>query len=248
MINLKEISKTFSPGTANQTTALKNISLKINAREFVVLVGSNGSGKSTLLNVMSGTTSVDHGDIYFDGVKVNHLKEHQRSKWIARVFQDPRAGTASGLSVLDNFRLAALRTQKKKLQIGTNKKFSETVKEKISMLGLGLENKTNQLMGTLSGGQRQALTLVMAVMDEARILLMDEPAAALDPKTADLLMKQADGIIKNFNLTCILITHSMKDAHAYGQRLLLMQDGRITKDLNENEKQSLTINEMYGWF
>ena len=201
MIRLENITKTFNKGEANEVSALKNISVEINEKEFVVLVGGNGSGKSTLLNLISGKIISDAGKIFLDNKDVTNLKEHERSKWIARIFQDPLTGTAPDLSILENFRLASLRTTKKKLNIGTGKEFRATVQEKISMLGLGLENNIERPVSSLSGGQRQALTLVMAVMDDAKIILLDEPASALDPKTAALVMKSAEKIIRDFNLT-----------------------------------------------
>jgi putative tryptophan/tyrosine transport system ATP-binding protein len=248
MILLKQLSKTFSSGTVNETKAVQDISLSIPAGDFVVIVGSNGSGKSTLLNILAGTVIADQGEIFFNDRSVSHLKEHQRSKWIARVFQNPLAGTAPDLTVIDNFRLAALRTRRKTLKTGTDKKFREHVKERISMLSLGLENKTEQLMGSLSGGQRQALTLIMAVMDDATILLMDEPTAALDPKTSELLMQQAAKIIAGFNLTTILVTHQLRDAHAYGNRIIQMQEGKIIRDLDAEMKKKLHLNEIFTWF
>ena len=194
------------------------------------------------------TSVAVHFRVFFENKQVNHLKEHQRSKWIARVFQNPFAGTASDLTIIDNFRLTALRTKSKALTRGINKKFIDEVKEKISLLGLGLENKTEQLMGTLSGGQRQALTLIMAIMDEAKILLMDEPTAALDPKTSELLMHHANKIIQQYTLTAILVTHQIKDAHVYGTRIVQMQEGYIKRDLNITQKQLLSLSEIYSWF
>ncbi len=248
MIELQHISKTFNRDTGNEVAALKDVQLKIAASQFVVMVGSNGSGKSTLMNSLAGNITVDEGKILIGNNNVTHLKEHERSKWIARIFQNPLMGTAPDLSILENFRLASLRTQSKKFTIGTNEKFRKKTQEKISLLNLGLENKIHQRMGTLSGGQRQALTLLMAVMDETKILLMDEPSAALDPKTSDLLMKLAEKIIREFQLTAIFITHELKDALTYGDRLILMQEGRIAKDLNQSEKSKLQLNELYRWF
>lgn len=248
MIELIHITKTFNRSTAIETKALQEIDLQIHSGEFVVIVGPNGSGKSTLLNAIAGSIPIDSGKIMIDGNHVTDMKDFQRSKWIARIFQNPLLGTAPELSILENFRLASLRTQTKKLIIGTNEKFRNTVQEKISMLNLGLENKPDQLMGTLSGGQRQALTLLMAVMDETRILLMDEPAAALDPKTSDLVMKLAEKIVREFHLTGLLITHHLKAALTYGDRLILMQEGKISKDADRNEKAKLKINDLNAWF
>jgi putative ABC transport system ATP-binding protein len=248
MIKLSDIIKTFNKGEANEVAALKNISLEIKEKDFVVLVGGNGSGKSTLLNTIAGRVIANSGKIFIDDMDVTRFKEHKRSKWIARIFQDPLTGTAPDLSILENFRLASLRTQRKKLSIGTNKKFQDTVKEKISQIGLGLENRINRPMNSLSGGQRQALTLVMAVMSEAKIILLDEPSSALDPRTATLVMQLAEKIIRDYQLTAVLVTHNIKDALSYGSRIIQMHDGRIARDIGSSEKSSLQAAEVAEWF
>ncbi len=248
MIRLESISKTFNKGEANEVSALKDITLEIKQKEFVVLVGGNGSGKSTLLNTISGKVISDSGKIFLDSIDVTKLKEYERSKWIARIFQDPLIGTAPDLSILENFRLASLRTQKKNLFIGTGKKFQEGVKEKISALGLGLENRLSRPMNSLSGGQRQALTLVMAIMSEAKIILLDEPSSALDPKTAVLVMESAQKIIRYYDLTAVLVTHNIKDALLYGSRIIQMHDGRIARNIAGNEKGNLQAAEVAEWF
>ena len=248
MIKLNDISKTFNKGEASEVSALKNISLQITEKEFVVLVGGNGSGKSTLLNTIAGKVIADSGKIFFDDRDVTNLKEHRRSKWIARIFQDPLTGTAPDLSILENFRLASLRTQKKKLSIGTGKKFQDEVREKISQIGLGLENRIHRPMNSLSGGQRQALTLVMAIMSEAKIILLDEPSSALDPRTAALVMQLAEKIIKEYELTAVLVTHNIKDALSYGSRIIHMHDGRIARDIGSDKKSILQAVEVAEWF
>lgn len=248
MIELRNISKTFNAGSAAEIRALKDINLTIHQKDFVVVVGSNGSGKSTLLNIIAGSEKPDNGKILFENREVNKLLEHQRSEWIARIFQNPLMGTAPQLTILENFRLASLRTKNKTLMIGTKRKFREAVRDKISMLNLNLENKIDQPMGTLSGGQRQALTLIMAVMDDAKILLMDEPAAALDPKTSETLMTLAKKIIEDFGLTAILVTHQMRDAVRYGNRIIQMAEGSIKKDLTGSEKMKLQLQDVYAWF
>jgi len=248
MIRLDNISKTFNKGEANEVAALKSISLEIKEREFVVLVGGNGSGKSTLLNTIAGRVLADSGKIFLDDIDITKLKEHKRSKWIARIFQDPLTGTAPDLSILENFRLASLRTQKKNLSIGTGKKFQEEVKEKISQLGLGLETRLNRPMNSLSGGQRQALTLVMAIMSEAKIILLDEPSSALDPKTAVLMMESAQKIIRDYGLTAVLVTHNIKDALLYGDRIIHVHDGSIARDIQGSAKSSLQPAEVAEWF
>jgi putative ABC transport system ATP-binding protein len=185
MIEIANISKTFNTGKPNQVNAISKVSLNIKAGEFVVIVGSNGSGKTTLLNLVAGNILPNTGTITIDGNNVTRLPEYKRSKWIARIFQNPLLGTAGDLSIVDNFRLAAIRTQYKGLTIGKNEGFKKLVKDKIATLGMGLESKIEQPIGTLSGGQRQALTLLMSVMDTCKILLLDEPTAALDPRSAE---------------------------------------------------------------
>lgn len=248
MIEIKNISYTFQRGNPNEIKAISNLSLSIETGEFLVLIGANGSGKSTLLNLIAGNFIPQEGTIFIEGKECTKLKEHHRSKWIARLFQNPLLGTAPDLSIIENFRLASLRTKSKGLRIGTGNKFRSEVKEYISQLELGLETKLDQTMGTLSGGQRQALTLSMAVMDKAKILLMDEPTAALDPKTSEIFMRISERIIKEHNLTTILITHQLKDALIYGRRLIQMDEGQIIRDLGEKNKDKLTLIELFSWF
>jgi putative ABC transport system ATP-binding protein len=194
MIELRNVSKTFNGGTANEVHALKDVSITLGDSEFVIVAGQNGSGKTTLLNALAGTIEIDRGLISINGTDITAMKDYTRSRMIARVFQNPSHGTASELSVLEHFRLASLRTKNKGLSIGTGAQFAVRVKERVSILNLGLENKLNQPMGTLSGGERQALSLLMAVMDETQLLLMDEPTASLDPKTSELVLSIADTI------------------------------------------------------
>jgi putative ABC transport system ATP-binding protein len=253
VIELRNISKTFNRNSAGAVTALKDVSLFLPEKSFTVVVGSNGSGKSTLLNILAGTVRADAGNILINGMDVTHLPDYKRSKWVARIFQNPMMGTSPELTVLENFRLAAIRTQPKKFIIGTGNKFRKLVQEKISILSLGLENKVDQSMGTLSGGQRQALTLLMAVMpgelgDDTRILLMDEPTAALDPKTSTLILELAAKIIGEYKLTVLFVTHHLKDALNYGNRIVCMEEGRIVQDLDQSAKLKLTMPEVYQWF
>ena len=248
MITLKNISKTFNYGKPSQVDAVKDVSVDIKSGEFVVIVGSNGSGKTTLLNLISGSISPISGIININNSDVTKLADYERSKWIARVFQNPLSGTASELSILDNFRLAAIRTQAKGLTIGVDKAFKALVRDKVAMLGMGLENKIDQPMGTLSGGQRQALTLLMSVMDECKVLLLDEPTAALDPRSAAVVMQTAQKLSIDFKLTTILVTHNLKDAFNYGNRIIQMTEGQTIKDHNASEKSSLTQNDLFDWF
>ncbi|WP_211231612.1 ABC transporter ATP-binding protein [Eisenibacter elegans] len=248
MITLQEVSKTFHKDSPQEVKALQRVSLHIPRGQFVILIGSNGSGKSTLLNTLAGSVRPDSGQVLFEGRDVTRHSEHQRARWVSRVFQNPLQGTAPGLSVLDNFRLAALRTKGKHLRLGIDRAFVNVVKEKIALLGMGLEDKVLQPMGQFSGGQRQALTLAMAVMDEAKLLLMDEPTAALDPKSAENLMRKIDEIVKQFDLTAVLVTHNLKYAHQYGQRLLQMQEGQLVRDLQPDKKSTLEIETYFQWF
>lgn len=248
MIKLDNVNKTFNRGKANEVKAIENLNLTISAQNYLVIVGANGSGKSTLLNLIAGSTLPSSGTIEIDNHNVTRLHDYQRSPWIARVFQNPLSGTAPDLSILDNFRLAALRTQSKGLRIGTSNAFKLQVQERITLLGMGLENKLMQPMGTLSGGQRQALTLLMSVMDECKILLLDEPTAALDPRSARLVMETADKLIADFKLTAILITHNLKDAHTHGNRLIHMAEGQVIQDYENENKLNLTQNELFAWF
>jgi putative tryptophan/tyrosine transport system ATP-binding protein len=248
MIKISEVYKTYNQGQVSEVKALNGINLDIAEGDYTVIVGSNGSGKSTLLNIIAGSVFPTSGSIMLDNENITKLPDHQRSKWLARVFQNPLSGTASGLSIIDNFRLAAIRTQPKGLKIGISDQFAKQVKDKIATLGLGLEVKINQQMGTLSGGQRQALTLLMSVMDSCKVILLDEPTAALDPRSANVVMQTADKIVKEFNLTAILITHNLKDAYTYGNRLIQMGEGQLLRDLNTTEKEKLQQNQLFEWF
>ncbi|CAN5472138.1 ATP-binding cassette domain-containing protein [soil metagenome] len=248
MVEIKGVSKIYNPGKANQVNAVNGIDLHIGAGEFLVIVGANGSGKTTMLDLVAGTVFPSSGTISIDDKDVSKLPDYRRSRWIARVFQNPVSGTASDLSILDNFRLAAIRTKPKGLSIGINENFKKQVKERIASLGMGLENKIEQQMGTLSGGQRQALTLLMSVMDSCKVLLLDEPTAALDPRSAALVMKTADTLIKDYQLTAILITHNLKDAYNYGSRIIQIGEGLILKDMDAGQKAALKQNDLFDWF
>jgi putative ABC transport system ATP-binding protein len=248
MIELSDVHKIFNPGKANQVNAVNGVSLTVANGEFLVIVGSNGSGKTTLLDLVAGSVLPTSGKVVIEDEEVTKLPDYKRSQWIARVFQNPMSGTASDLSILDNFRLAAIRTKPKGLSIGINDVFKKEVKEKIATLGMGLENKIEQPMGTLSGGQRQALTLLMSVMDTCKVLLLDEPTAALDPRSAEVVLTTAEKLIKVYQLTAILITHNLKDAYNYGNRIILMGEGQIKQDLNTTKKAALKQHELFDWF
>lgn len=248
MIRIERLSKTYNAGGSDEVQALKDISLQIPKGEFVVMVGTNGSGKSTLLNLILGSIKADSGSISIDNNDITPLPEHRRSPWVSMVFQNPAHGTAPDLSILENFRLAALRTRQKGLRMGIDKNFRELVRSKIETLGMGLEKKLDQSIGSLSGGQRQALTLLMGVMDSTSILLMDEPTAALDPKSSQVVMQLAEKINREMGITILLITHSMKDALQYGKRLLMFDGGKIVKDLEGEEKTQLTLTVLQEWF
>jgi putative ABC transport system ATP-binding protein len=248
MIHIKKISKIYNKGNEDEVSALKDVSIEIPQGEFVVIIGTNGSGKSTMLNLLLGTQSPTQGNIIINNNDITALPEYKRSKWISMVFQNPAHGTAPELSILENFRLASLRARKKKLSIGINDDFRKTVEEKVASLGMGLEKKLEQPMGSLSGGQRQALTLLMGVMDKTDILLMDEPTAALDPKSSQVVMQLADKINKELGITIVLVTHSMKDALQYGNRLLMFHGGTILRDLNGMDKSQLQLSNLQDWF
>ncbi len=248
MIEITNLHKVFNKGKANEVSAVNGVDLSIKKGEFVVIVGSNGSGKTTLLNLIAGSVLPTSGSVNIDYEDVSKLADYDRSRWIARVFQNPLSGTASELSILDNFRLAAIRTKAKGLSIGVNEGFKQKVKETIATLGMGLEKKIEQPMGTLSGGQRQALTLLMSVMDSCKVLLLDEPTAALDPRSADVVMHTAEKLTTDFGLTTILITHNLKDAYNYGTRIIQMAEGVIIKDLDKSPKTHLKQTDLYEWF
>ncbi len=248
MILIKNISKIYNKGNEDEVSALKDVSIEIPQGEFVIIIGTNGSGKSTILNLLLGTQTPTQGNILINNNDITALPEYKRSKWISMVFQNPAHGTAPELSILENFRLASLRAGKKKLSIGIKDDFRKTVEEKVASLGMGLEKKLEQPMGSLSGGQRQALTLLMGVMDKTDILLMDEPTAALDPKSSQVVMQLADKINKELGITIVLVTHSMKDALHYGNRLLMFHAGAILRDLNGMDKSQLQLSNLQEWF
>jgi len=248
VIKLNGISKTFGKGSPNEIRLFNDFNLEIRKNDFIVIIGSNGSGKSSLLNLIAGTILPDKGSIYLNEKEITQFRDFERSRWLARIFQNPVAGTASELTILENFRLAALRTGTKGLSIGTNVKFRALVRERISILNLGLENKIDQAMGSLSGGQRQALALLMSIMDDTELLLLDEPAAALDPRTSELIMKLTNRVIREFNLTALMVTHNIKDVLDFGNRIIQMKEGNIVRDIIKDQSDELKMNIVYEWF
>jgi len=248
MLTLQKITKTFSVNKPNEIKALNNLSLTIAEGEFVAIVGANGSGKSTLQNLVSGNIKADSGKLVLDGKLINDLPDYKRSKWIARVFQNPLQGTAPDLSILDNFRLASLRGESKTLSIGVDNAFKQRVQEHLRLLDMGLETQLLQPVGLLSGGQRQALTLLMTVMNDVKLLLLDEPTAALDPRSAQKVMELANSLIIKHKLTVLFITHNMKEALTYGDRLIQMAHGGVRRDLVKADKDLLKPQDLYEWF
>lgn len=248
MIKFSSISKIFNKGNPNESTVFTNFNFEIKKNDFIILAGSNGSGKSTLLNLLAGSVRPDEGSIMLDGKDITSRKDFERSRWIARIFQNPMMGTAPELTVLENFRLASLRTNRKTLSIGTNEKFRSIVREKISTLKLGLENKLDLAMGSLSGGQRQSLALLMAIMDDTKLLLLDEPAAALDPKTSELIMQLTEKVISDYDLTALLVTHNIKDITRYGNRIIQLKEGKIIRDIDRKVNESLNAVSVMEWF
>jgi putative ABC transport system ATP-binding protein len=246
LIKLKNISKSFHK--PDDVVVFRDLNLELSPGEFTILIGSNGSGKSTLLNIIAGTVKHDSGNISFNNEDISTLADYKRSRWIARIFQNPLAGSAPELSILENFRLASLRTKGKNFTMGINETFRKKIREEVSILNLGLENKLDQKMGNLSGGQRQSISLLMAIADDTQLLLLDEPTAALDPKTADLVMQLAEKVIKKNRLTALLVTHQLKHVVQYGNRVIQLIEGKIAKDIRKNSKTQLNLPEVYEWF
>lgn len=241
MLEIKDVHKTFNPGTINEKKALNGLNLTLNDGDFVTVIGGNGAGKSTMLNMIAGVYPVDSGSIIIDGVNVTKLPEHKRAKYLGRVFQDPMMGTAADMWIEENMALASRRGQIRGLKWAINNKEREQFKAMLSELDLGLENRLSAKVGLLSGGQRQALTLLMAVMKKPKLLLLDEHTAALDPKTASKVLELSNKFISEDHLTAMMITHNMKDAITYGNRLIMMNNGKIILDVSGEEKKKLTV-------
>ena len=248
MLIIKDVHKTFNAGTVNEKRALNGVDLTLNDGDFVTVIGGNGAGKSTLLNAVAGAWPIDKGEITIDGIRLNNLPEHKRAKYIGRVFQDPMMGTAADMWIEENLALSLRRGKLRTLMPGITSKERAMFKEKLAILGLGLENRLTSKVGLLSGGQRQALTLLMASLKKPKLLLLDEHTAALDPKTAAKVLEATDRIVSRDNLTTIMITHNMKDAIAHGNRLIMMNEGRIILNISGEEKKQLTVDDLLRQF
>ena len=248
MLKITGVEKTFNPGTINEKKALNGINLQLNEGDFVTVIGGNGAGKSTMLNMIAGVYPVDCGDIVIDGVNVTKLPEYKRAKYLGRVFQDPMTGTAADMQIEENLALAARRGKPRTLRIGITQKEREEYKELLKILDLGLEERLTAKVGLLSGGQRQALTLLMATLKSPKVLLLDEHTAALDPKTAKKVLDITEEIVEKNNLTTIMITHNMADAIRVGNRLIMMNNGKIIFDVSGEEKKKLTIPQLLELF
>ena len=248
MLDLKNVSKTFHPGTVNARTALNDLTLHLDEGDFVTVIGGNGAGKSTLLNAIAGTFAVDRGSISIGGQDVTRLPEFKRAALIGRVFQDPMLGTAATMQIEENLALAARRGQTRGLKWGITKEEREKYRALLQPLDLGLEDRLTAKVGLLSGGQRQALTLLMASLQQPKLLLLDEHTAALDPKTAAKVLALSDQIVAENHLTTLMITHNMKDAIRHGNRLLMMSAGKVVLDISGEEKKKLTVEDLLHRF
>ena len=248
MLEIKNVYKTFNAGTVNQKVALNGLNLTLEDGDFVTVIGGNGAGKSTMLNAVAGVWPIDMGKILIDGKDITRLPEHKRAKYIGRVFQDPMMGTAATMGIDENLALASRRGQPRTLRAGITAKEREHYRELVKELDLGLEDRMTSKVGLLSGGQRQAITLLMATLQKPRLLLLDEHTAALDPKTAAKVLTLSDKIVHEHNLTTLMITHNMKDAIRYGNRLIMMYEGRIIYDVRGEEKANLKVSDLLARF
>ena len=248
MLEIKNVYKTFNPGTVNQKVALNDLNLTLEDGDFVTVIGGNGAGKSTMLNAVAGVWPVDMGKIIIDGKDITRLPEHKRAAYIGRVFQDPMMGTAATMQIDENLALAARRGAGRTLRVGITKKENAEYHELLKTLGLGLEDRMTSKVGLLSGGQRQAVTLLMATLKKPKLLLLDEHTAALDPKTAAKVLELSDRIVAENELTTMMVTHNMKDAIVHGNRLIMMYDGNIVIDVSGEEKKKLTVPDLLDLF
>ena len=241
MLDISNVTKTFNAKTVNERVALNNISLQLKDEDFVTVIGGNGAGKSTLLNAIAGVWPVDSGNIVVDGTDLSGIPEYKRAALLGRVFQDPMMGTAGTMQIEENLALAARRGKKRTLKPGITKEERAHFRDRLAELGLGLENRMTAKVGLLSGGQRQALTLLMATLNKPKLLLLDEHTAALDPRTAAKVLELSEKIIRENRLMTLMVTHNMKDAIRYGNRLIMMNEGRVILDISGEEKKQLTI-------
>ena len=248
MLKITNLQKTFNPGTVNAKTALSGLDLALEDGDFVTVIGGNGAGKSTMLNAIAGVWKPDYGTIEVDGVNVTEMPEHKRAAFLGRVFQDPMKGTAPDMEIAENLSIAARRGTKRKLLWGIRKGERERYKKLLATLELGLEDRLSCKVGLLSGGQRQAVTLLMATLNRPKLLLLDEHTAALDPKTAAKVLEITDKLVTENKLTTLMVTHNMHDAIAHGNRLIMMHEGRIVLDISGEEKKKLTIPQLLGLF
>ena len=248
MLTITNVRKTFNKGTVNEKKALCGIRLHLNPGDFVTVIGGNGAGKSTMLNMIAGVYPIDSGKIEIDGVNISRDPEYKRAKYIGRVFQDPMRGTAAGMEIQENLALALRRGQRRGLSWGIKANEKDFYRESLTKLGLGLQTRMTSKVGLLSGGQRQALTLLMATLEKPKLLLLDEHTAALDPKTAKKVLELTDEIIKERELTALMVTHNMKDAIQYGNRLIMMHEGRIIYDVAGEEKKNLQVEDLLKKF
>lgn len=244
MLKVTNVRKTFNKGTINEKKALNGINLQLNEGDFVTVIGGNGAGKSTTLNMIAGVYPIDSGKIEIDGINISRDPEFKRAKYIGRVFQDPMMGTAAGMEIEENLALALRRGEKRGLRWGIKSNEREIYHKELSRLGLGLEDRMTSRVGLLSGGQRQALTLLMATLKKPKLLLLDEHTAALDPKTAAKVLELTNEMVTSDNLTTLMVTHNMRDAIAIGNRLIMMNEGKIIYDVSGDEKKNLTVDDL----
>ena len=248
ILEIKNLHKTFNKGTINEKVALDGVDLNLNPGDFVTIIGGNGAGKSTTLNAIAGVWDIDEGEIIIDGDDITRLTEHKRARYLGRVFQDPMTGTAATMSIEENMAIAARRGESRGFRWGITKKEREQYKEQLKMLGLGLEERLSTKVGLLSGGQRKAVTLLMAALKKPKLLLLDEHTAALDPKTAAKVLEISDKLIEENHLTAMMVTHNMKDAIAHGNRLIMMHEGKIIYDVSGEEKKKLHVSDLLAKF
>ena len=248
MLKITDLQKTFNPGTVNAKTALNGLNLELRDGDFVTVIGGNGAGKSTLLNAIAGVWKPDFGKIEIDGVDVTRMPEYKRAKFLGRVFQDPMKGTAPDMEIAENLAIASRRGIRRRFVMGVRRADRAKYKELLASLELGLEDRLSTKVGLLSGGQRQAITLLMATMNRPKLLLLDEHTAALDPKTAAKVLELTDQIVHKNKLTTLMITHNMKDAIAHGNRLIMMYDGNVLIDVSGEEKKNLTVEQLLSLF